>query len=360
MTTPREIAALVATAVVSFTLAFVASTPTGQLAGAAAEPDTRRFDLPDADAVVTGAIDSDGVAWVLARHRDRSELSLYRVTPDGSLRRSALPLQNAGALGAIAIGADGTLWAGSGARVARIDARSGRATRVIELGPPTAAVAAAQRAPDGTVLGWGQVTAIAVDQTGTAWVARYAVPALTRLDALTVQTVILPLTEDTDIDRLSTVSSRVWFTTNFGVGGQLGARIGELDTVTGSVRWLSVTAAALVPTADGIEAIGAVRSRIDPVTYTISSVRLPREPLSLGALGTDGRGNLIARVAKANRLLVFDELGRTLRTIDFDAGSFAARGRTVTMVAPLAFVSAAPGGAIWFAARGGNSVYRTR
>lgn len=342
----------------SFAAGFVAS-PYVHL-GSATEPDVRRVDLDDLDAVVTGTVDSAGVAWIVARHRDSDALRLYRIGPDGSTRRTALAIPSAGAQAGVVVGPLGMLWIGAGDVIARVDPDTGRATRVVHLPPAAESVASAQRAPDGTVLGRGNVVGLAVDEAGSAWVSRYAVPALTRIDALTygVSTVSLP--SDVDAAAFAVTAGRIWFTTNFGRSPRLGAYVGELDPTLRTVRLHELAAAVLVANGGLLEAIGASRAQLQPATRQASQARLPREPLSLGAVAADGQGRLIARVAKLNRLVRFDGHGRVDRTIDFDAGSFATRGRSVDTVAPLAFMAAPADGSTWFAARGGNSVYRAR
>lgn len=352
----RSRAGVVATAITSFSLSF-ALTWSGW-SGSAAELAVQRTDLQGADAIVAGTVDATGTAWVLARQRTAEAMVLYRVSSDGGVRRSAVPLSAAASLGAITAGADGSIWVGAGQALARIDASTGRPTRSIELSSPTASVSTATRAPDGTVLGWGQVTGLAVDASGAAWVARYAVPSLARATADgSIELVALP---DTDADRLIATPTLVWFTTNYGPGQELGARIGVIAPATRTVSLIGVVAAVVVSTARGVEAIGADRTVIDPVTRrTSKGGSLPREALSLGAVGADSAGNLVARIAQKTRLLFFDERGRPVRTIDYDGGSFQTRGRELATVAPLALLAATPTG-VWFAARGGSAVYFAR
>jgi streptogramin lyase len=338
---------------VSFTAAFATVSAS---AAPSPAPQTTRVDLRESDGVVAGGRGS-GQTWVLARDRQNESLVLYRVSDGGAVRRTALPLKDSGALGAVAV-ASGAVWVGAGDTVVRIEPDTGRATNVIRLDAPASAVPTAQRAPDGTILGWGQINSIAVDSAGTAWVARYAVPVITRIDGFSLIASLIAIPEATDPDRLISTSSGIWFTTNFGLTNQLGAKVGKLDPATLTVQLVSVVAAVIVPSQAGIETLGVGRNVIDPSNLRVTKGTMPREMLSLSSVVSDSSGNLIARIARANRLLIFDTKGRIVRAIDFEAGTFKSRGEEMAMVAPLAMLFSASDGAIWFAPRGGRSVYR--
>lgn len=352
---PRAIASIPLVAVGSLLLA-AAVASWAPAFGIAADPQVRRIDLQQTDSIVAGTLGPDGRAWLLARQSQAERLVLYSARADGSIRRSTTPLPAAGSLAAIALAPDGSVWIGAGQRLARIDSGGGAAT-ALELPRPASVVTTAVRDPDGVVLGWGQVTGIAVDTSGSVWVARYAVSELTRIET-SGRMSRLPL-PDTDADRLTATIGGVWFTTNFGAGTQLGASIGVVDPSTASLRLVALKAAVLVPTARGIEVLGAARSVVDPTTLAVTGGAMPGETLSLAAVAATG-SNLIARVGGRNRLMSFDTSGRAVRTIDFDGGSFQTRGRVSPLVAPLVLLAAATDGAVWFAPKGGSSLYIAR
>ncbi len=315
--------------------------------------------LGSARSVVTGAADAAAGVWVLSRDRADQALWLSQVAASGILSDRALPLGSAGIQAGLA--PTGTaVWAGAGSRIVRVDRLTG-ATKTFELTRPSGAVISASRAPDGTVLGLGNVTSLALDADGqNLWIARYAANAITVLRTSDGSSHEVPIGSDYDADRLVLAHDHLWFTVNSGPGGRLAAAIGHLNTQSLDVRFLPMFARSLTIRPDGIHALGDTWARIDPLTQRIIPVLSPAASLDSSTETVDAAGNLVARGAGQTKLFVVSPQGAS-RTISYDQGSFInSAGTRVATNSPLAFATTDTAQTLWFAPRGGPTVFAVR
>src|SRR2546425_3729272 len=312
--------------------------------------------LQEGDLVVAGSSDGQNGLWVLARDSVRSTIRAYHFGGALGSRRIDLSLTDAGRLGSIAVTRDGLVWAGAGQRLVAFDPLPGLIRTAMDLPPAQRAVARAQRTPDGTTLGLGQITAIAGSATGI-WIARYAAPELIFIDAtFAAKRVALPA--DVDVAQLATVDGQVWFTTNFGTDERLGAVIGRIDQPA-SVTFIATPAGSLAVASSGLHALGQLWRELDGKSgQTIAARPLPRQPIDVAAVAVDNNGQLIARGARQAQLHVFDRNGSEVRSIGYVAGSFMSRGRMYASTAPLAFLVVGRDGTIWFGSQSGSVVYK--
>jgi hypothetical protein len=315
--------------------------------------------LGDNDQIVAGTADNRGGIWVVARDGGAQPLlAAYHVTDVGAQPlRVPLGIHAAGRLAGAAVAADGTVWVGAGNQLVKIDPASGVLAN-LSLPAATKAVTHAQRAPDGTVLGLGQVVSLAIDASGALWVSRYAVPSLLSVDPSSgsMRTVELPV--DTDPDRLLGTGDGLWFTTNFGTDDRLGARIGHLNA-TGSIQFQAEPTASMVLAGKSIHTFGSEWHQRDAMGALVATHLLPNR-LDLRATTINQAGQLVARGAREATLHVIDQSGLEVRAISYSVGSFVTRGRTFQTTAPLAFILSTPDGKIWFGAESGNTVYAAR
>jgi hypothetical protein len=261
---------------------------------------------PD-EAVVAGASDRSAGVWVLARRSADASLVVYHIDRAGS-RRIPLPLPEAGRLGGIVTAADGSLWVGAGNRLVAIDATSGQVTRTVSLPSVGRAAAHAQRTPDGTILGLGQVTSLAADPSGI-WVARYGSPSVTLLATGSAQPQVLQLPIDADPSQLSAANGRIWFTTNFGPDDRLGAFVGIIDSTSQRVSMVTAAAASLSVGPDGVYAIGRDLLKLEGSNGTLLSTRPLSTPVDAAASAVDAgssfavpsRRNCISTIRRAQR-----------------------------------------------------------
>lgn len=310
---------------------------------------------PD-EAVVAGASDRSTGVWVLARHSADATLVVYHVDRVGT-RRISLPLPEAGRLGGIVTAADGSLWVGAGDRLVAIDAASGQVTRAVSLPSVGRAAAHAQRTPDGTVLGLGQITSLAADPSGI-WVARYGSPSVTLLATGSAQPQELQMPIDADPSQLSAANGRIWFTTNFGPDDRLGAFVGIIDPTSQRVTIVPAAAASLTVGPDGVYAIARDVLKLEGSTGTLLSTRPLSAPVDAAASAVDAGGRLVLRGAKQTQLHIYDQAGAEVRSISYSAGSFFGRGGLYASTAPLAFLFVTSDGSIWFAPQSGAAVFR--
>jgi sugar lactone lactonase YvrE len=310
---------------------------------------------PD-EAVVAGASDRGAGVWVLVRRSVNASLVAYHVDRAGT-QRVDLPLAEAGRLGGLVAAPGGALWVGAGDRVVAIDTGNGRALRVVSLPAVTEAVAHAQRTPDGSVLGLGQVTSLAADASGV-WIARYATPSVTFLpaDGAQPQTVRLPI--DTDPAQFVAGSGRIWFTTNFGPNDHLGAFVGIIDPPSRQVTIVPTPAASLAAGPDGIYAIARDVRQLEGVSGTLLATRPLSAFVDATASAVDRTGGLVIRGAKQAQLHIYDRAGSEVRSISYKTGNFSGRGQVYSSTAPLAFLIVANDGTIWFAPQSGAAIYR--
>lgn len=307
-------------------------------------------------AVVVGAPDVTAGAWLVSRDVADANLRLTAVSIAGVLSDRALPLASAGMQAGIAP-TPSLVWVGAGSRVVSVDRQSGAAL-TFELPAPTGAVDSASRAPDGTVLGLGNITSVAADGTGAqVWIARYAASALTVLDAGEGSVREVPIGAAHDADRVVVSGNDVWFTVNYGPGGRLAAAVGHVDRRTFAVNFTPIFARSLVARPDGIHALGGTWSRIDPKTQLVTAVLTPVDPLDTSTEGLDASGRLVARRAGQTTLVTLTGAG-LVRTIRYDQGSFInSAGARLATNSPLSFVGPDGAGTLWFAPRGGVAIY---
>lgn len=309
--------------------------------------------LQEGDAVIAGVSDRADGAWVLARSDPDGGLVAYHLGK--STERFPLQLQHAGRLGGIALDASGVVWVGARDRVSALDA-SGTALQTLTLPAVTRPATHEQRAPDGSVLGLGQVTSIAATNDGV-WVGRYAASEVSFIDRSGVVREV-PLSEDVDVKSFTLdASGTPWFTTNFGPSDQLGAFVGRI-TPARSLVLTPLIAASLASGPSGIVALARDRKQLDADAHTASTGSLPAEA-DASASAMTRTGELIVRGAKQSALHVYDSSGVEQRRIDYATGTFIGHGGiSYPSTARLQFVFVTPSGTIWFAPEASGFVYR--
>jgi hypothetical protein len=312
--------------------------------------------LGDGRAVVIGAADVVAGVWVLSRDRADDKLRLSHVGTSGILSDRALPLNSAGIQAGLAPTAT-AVWAGAGSRVVRVDRLTG-ATKVYDLDQPSDVVSGALRAPDGSVLGLGNITSLAVDAEGqNVWIARFAANSITVLRAIGGKIREVAIGNDHDADRLALAQDQLWFTVNSGPGGRLAAAVGHLNTQTLTVSFLPMFARSLTIRADGVHALGDTWARIDPATERVTPVLSLKREIDSSTETLDAAGNLVVRGAGQTKLFVVSPQGMS-RTIRYDQGRFTnSAGTRVATNSPLAFATTDAASRLWFAPRGGPIVF---
>lgn len=307
--------------------------------------------------VVAGTADASG-AWLLVRDRTAdAALHLLGVNAAGTVTPTPLQLRDAGTQGAVLVAPDGSIWVGAGAQLARFDSATAT-VKAFALPVASHPARMAQRAPDGSVLGLGNITSLAADRTGAIWIARFGDAALTRFEPRTGQSESRTLPdEDSDPSELAVSGDTLWFTVNYGANGQLAARTGRLDLLLGAATYLNRPAIHVAVRTDGVHLIERDWTRLNDIGAIVQQ-RTSLSGVDLHSTGIDTKGNLVARVNRQNRLQIIGPTGAVLRNVDFEAGTFTGRdGKRYTTVAPLAFIASMPDGMTWFAPMGGQ-LYR--
>jgi streptogramin lyase len=220
------------------------------------------------------------------------------------------------------------------------------------------AVISASRAPDGSVLGLGNITSLVVGADGqNVWIARFAANAITVLRTSDGSTREVSIGSDHDADRLALAQDQLWFTVNSGPGGRLAAAVGHLNTQSLNLRFLPIFARSLTIRPDGVHALGDTWARIDPLTDRVTSVMSLTGALDSSTETVDATGNLVARGAGQTKLFIVSPQGGS-RTISYEQGSFVtSAGTHLAMNSPLAFATTDAANTLWFAPRGGPTVF---
>ncbi len=343
------------------TLAIVQSGERAAVSQSQTEPGLATYALPGSGFALAGVASGDRI-WVLATDgatKTTPGLTLTNFSPTGRAREFTIPLTAGGIQAGLAAAADGALWIATGRQVVRLDPATG-AVRTIPLPGPTLAVPNANKVPDGTILGWGNATSLAVDDFGDVWVARFAVPALTRVRVASGVVDEVPLsTTAVDPERLLSVHGAIWFTVNYSPSRVLNSAVGRLDPPTGSSVLFPIGASTLVTDGASISAVGVRWLGIDPITGAATERAMP-----IGAydqsVSTVAAGQLVMRIARETKLTFSDEQGRIGRTIAYDEGSFQDRlGNANRASSRLAFLLVTDDRAVWFAPQGGSLIYRS-
>lgn len=311
--------------------------------------------LEPGDVALAAISDRADGAWVLARQERAASAVLYHVASAGQAR-IVLPVPSAGRLGGLAQDPTGAVWVGVGTRLVAVGDATGGILREITLPPAQHVASRAQRAPDGTVLGLGQVSTVAATADGV-WVGRYAATELTFVDRVGNATAAA-LSQSVDAKTFTTdLAGTVWFTTNFGPSDQLGAFIGRIESATHAITLTPIVVASLAAGSGGIHALSREWRVLDGAGAVVASRPVPPQGDVTTTVIT-AKGELVLRGLRQAALHLYDKSGAEVRQIQYAAGSFIGYGgATLPSTARLAFLVATTRGRIWFAPEGSSFIY---